>query len=144
MVTATLLEETKMAPRKKNEFRHDALLDMPFNPNARTQMPSLYGPDDVNPLGDQSTRPHWKREPEAYKAWASQTYSTNDYAPHQFTPCWRDADFYAEYAKETYGADNYHLFDPAKNRTSMTDGEIMAEARDRYETIKASWARRGI
>jgi hypothetical protein len=80
-----------------------------------------------------SDRPHWK-DP-AYKAWAAVTYSTEDYAPHQRHPCWKDADFYAEFAAEEYGAENYHLFDPNKPRTEMSDAEIMEEARARAHLI---------
>jgi hypothetical protein len=80
-----------------------------------------------------SDRPHWK-DP-AYKAWASATYSQEDYASHQCHPCWRDADFYAEWSAEEYGQENYHLFDPNKQRTQMSDAEIMEEARLRANLI---------
>lgn len=129
-----------MAKPVKRNTQKDVKLDIPIDPNTKTQMPPLYSPADCAPLGDQSTRPHWKRSPEAYEAWAVATYSSTDYAAHQRHPCWRDEDFYAEYARETYGDENYNaFFDPKKNRTSMTDGEILLEARGRAKAILDTW-----
>jgi hypothetical protein len=84
-------------------------------------------------------RPHWKSDPEAYRAWAAQHYGPEDYSPTQRHPCWRDTDFYAEFAAETYGQENFHLFDANKSRTKMTNEEVMAEAQARAKAIINSW-----